>query len=254
MSQLYIRVLTGFYTHKKTIRLKIKLGADAFWIPPRIWAYAAENQPDGDLSAYSSEELAELIGFASNARCNAQAMLQALKDSGFIEESGMIHDWHEHNGYHKSFSERAKKAAAARWSKEKPPTPPKEGKGNRKEDSGDKHCLSDAPSIPAVGGDGEHSAFIKGWTENFKAHFGFEYVFDGGRDGKAVKTLLATKILRIDLLEIAKQAWNHQHTFACKQASTIHGFNNSLNPIRTELKNGTINGKAKIVPDYTKGF
>jgi hypothetical protein len=144
MSNLYIRVMTGFYTHKKTVRLKIALGVDAYWIPPRLWAYAAENQPDGDLSGYTSEELAELIGCSKHT----QAMLQALKNSGFIDKNGMIHDWDEHNGYHKSFSERAKKAAAARWAKEKPPTPLKEKEtGNRKQDSGDKHCLTDACSI-----------------------------------------------------------------------------------------------------------
>lgn len=142
MSSLYIRVKTGFYTHKKTIRLKVKLGNDALWLPPRLWAWAAENQPDGNLAGYSAEEIAELIGYASNA----QAMLQALKDSGFVDVSGIIHDWGEHNGYHEIFSIRAKKAADARWNKEKAPTPPKEdcgkGKGN-----GEKHCLKDATSI-----------------------------------------------------------------------------------------------------------
>lgn len=148
MSSLYIRVRTGFYSHKKTIRLKLKLGMDALWIPPRLWAWAAESQPDGDLSGYSSEEIAELIGFFGNAKCNAQAMLQALKDSGFVDESGMIHDWGEHNGYHETFSIRAKKAAEARWSKENPPTPPKEeiGKGKGK-GKGEKHCLTNATSI-----------------------------------------------------------------------------------------------------------
>ncbi len=143
MSNLYIRVKTGFYTHKKTVRLKIALGNDAYWIPPRLWAYAAENQPDGDISSYSAEEIAELVGCSSNA----QAMLQALKNSGFVDESGMIHDWEEHNGYHKSFSDRAKKAASARWTKEKTPAPPKEDTGKRKQESGDKHCLDDATSI-----------------------------------------------------------------------------------------------------------
>ena len=143
MSRLYIRVMTGFYTHKKTVRLRIKLGSDAFWIPPRLWAYAAENQPDGDLSSYTSEELAELIGCPKYAT----SMLQALKDSGFVEESGMIHDWGEHNGYHEKFSARAKKAADARWAKERSPTPSKEETGKRKEESGDKHCTSNAPSI-----------------------------------------------------------------------------------------------------------
>lgn len=146
MSNLYIRVKTSFYTHRKTIKLKLAIGDSAYWIPPRIWAYAAENQPDGDLSGYSSEELALLIGCSSNA----QAMLGALKDAGFIDDDGFIHDWDDHNSYHKSFSERAKVAAKARWegrTKEKPPTPPKEETGNRIVDSGDKHCSSNAPSI-----------------------------------------------------------------------------------------------------------
>jgi hypothetical protein len=85
---------------------------------------------------------------------------------------------------------------------------------------------------------GEHKAFIDGWTENFKAQFGFDYAFDGGRDAKAVKDILKSGILRIDLLEIAKSAWKNQSNFACRQASTIHGFRNNLNPIRTELTNG----------------
>ena len=124
--------MTSFYTNRKTVRLRIRLGMDAFWIPPRLWAYAAVNQPDGDMSAYSAEELAELIGYPSTAKSNAQAMLQALKECGFIDESGLIHDWHEHNGYHQTFADRAKKAAAARW-KEKTPTPPKEDNDNDKE-------------------------------------------------------------------------------------------------------------------------
>ena len=170
----------------------------------------------------------------------------------------MIHDWNEHNGYHERYAERAKKAAAARWSKEKSPTPPKEerdsGKG-KVETSIATSIAKHTTSIPAGAGNGEHSAFIKGWTDNFKAHFGFEYVFDGGRDGKAVKALLSTKILRFELLEIAKQAWKHQHTFACKQASTIHGFCNNLNPIRTELKNGNQNtsGNRSRFADRNKG-
>lgn len=143
--------MTGFYTHRKTVRLRIKFGKDAYWIVPRLWAYAAENQPDGDMSKYSSEELAELIGCSSNA----SVMLQALKECGFIDENGFIHDWDIHNGYHQRFSDRAKKAAAARWSKEKSPTLPKETEdsGNGTVDSGDKHCLSNATSMDKHDGD-----------------------------------------------------------------------------------------------------
>ena len=149
MSRLYIRVMTSFYTHRKTVKLRIRFGSDAFWIPPRLWAYAAENQPDGDFSKYTSEEIAELIGCPSNAK----TMLQALKDCGFIDENGFLHDWKEHNGYHDKFASRARNAALARWSKEKSPVPSKEEseKGNRKVESGDKHCLSDASSIYSAG-------------------------------------------------------------------------------------------------------
>lgn len=136
--------MTGFYSHRKTARLRSALGDDALWLPPRLWAYAAENQPDGDVSGYTSEELAMLLGCSKHAL----SMLQALKDAGFVDEDGKIHDWDEHNGYHKKFSDRAAKAAAARWEKKTktPPAPPSIH-GNRKEERGDKQCLPLETSI-----------------------------------------------------------------------------------------------------------
>lgn len=85
-----------------------------------------------------------------------------------------------------------------------------------------------------------HEAFIKGWVENYKVKFGVDYKFDGGRDGKAVKQLLSMGILLIDLLEIAKKAWDMPAmSFACRQARTIHGFHHQFNPIQTEVRNGS---------------
>ena len=111
---LYVRLQSSFWTHRKTLRLRAAIGEAAFWIPPRLWSYAADNQPDGDFSDYTPEEIALLLGYPSNA----QAMLQALQQAGFLE--GMkIHDWQEHNGYHSTFSNRARTAANARWDKEK---------------------------------------------------------------------------------------------------------------------------------------
>lgn len=111
MSTLYIRLYSAFFTHRKTAKLRAKIGDDAFWIPVRLWAYAAENQPDGDFSGYTSEELAMLLGCSKHASSIRQALLEAC----FLDENGKIHDWEEHNGYHKFFSERAKKAAISRW-------------------------------------------------------------------------------------------------------------------------------------------
>ena len=98
----------------------------------------------------------------------------------------------------------------------------------------------DARSAPVVFS-GEHKAFIEGWVQNFRGHYGFDYIFDGGKDGKAVKELLGTGILRIDLLEIAKKAWVRSgqtpKAFGCEQAATVHGFKQNLTKIRAELKN-----------------
>lgn len=109
---LFIRLDSGFWTHRKTMRLRASIGDAALWVPPRLWNYAAQNQPDGNFSDYTATELAMLLGY----QADAQALLQALQQVGFMD--GMqIHDWHEHNGYHATFAARAKKAAAARWKK-----------------------------------------------------------------------------------------------------------------------------------------
>jgi hypothetical protein len=160
MSKLYIRVRTNFYTHKKTLRLRRLIGNDAYWLPPRLWAYAAENQPDGDLSGYTSDELAELLGYSghatSNAQCNASSMLKAMQDAGFVDPDLKIHDWQEHNGYHEKFAQRARNAANARWEKEKgaenlPQTPSEIEIGNRKGESGvsNAQAMLEASNPPA---------------------------------------------------------------------------------------------------------
>lgn len=148
MSQLYVRVLTSFYSHRKTAKLRYLIGDDAFWVVPRLWSYAAENQPDGDLSQYESGQIAMLLECSKHAT----SIKQALIDSGFVDPDGRIHDWAEHNGYHDRFAERARTAAKVRWAKqreENPPlaSPPEGGEGKRTVDSGDKHCCEHATSI-----------------------------------------------------------------------------------------------------------
>lgn len=94
----------------------------------------------------------------------------------------------------------------------------------------------------------EHKAFIDGWGLNFIAVHGFSYVFDGGKDGRAVKELLAMGIPRLDLLEIAKQAWeigSQPYAKHCKMASTIWGFRKAFNDIRVEVKNATAKPNAQ---------
>lgn len=123
---LYIRVQTAFWSHRKTLRLRALIGDSAFWVPVRLWSYAAENQPDGDFSDYTEKEVAMLIGYNGDAK----AMLDALRKASFMD--GMkLHDWEEHNGYHSAFRERAKIAANARWSKRDPSSRPPPGKDKK---------------------------------------------------------------------------------------------------------------------------
>lgn len=111
---LFVRIEVSFWTHRKTMRLRSIIGEAALWLPIRLWSYAAQNQSDGDFSDYSAEEIALLLGY----QLDAQAMLQALHKAGFMHEM-RIHDWESYNGYHAAYAERAKKAAAARWGKER---------------------------------------------------------------------------------------------------------------------------------------
>lgn len=112
MSNLYIRLHSSFWTHPKTLLLKKRLGSAAYWLPPRIWSFAAENAPDGDLSIYQADDLAMLVQYSGDA----QAMLEALHEAGFLE-NGVIKNWEKRNSFHVTNHNRAKTAAEARWAK-----------------------------------------------------------------------------------------------------------------------------------------
>lgn len=137
---LYVKLFTGFYTHRKTLALRAKLGDDALWIPPRLWAYAATNQPDGDFSGYTSE----MLGMLLECPKHASSIREALVDTGFIDADGRLHNWDEHNGFHREYAERARKAAQARWK------PGEDGKkkNKKKEDiDNERASLKHGPSM-----------------------------------------------------------------------------------------------------------
>lgn len=90
----------------------------------------------------------------------------------------------------------------------------------------------------------DHKRFIELWTVAFLKHFGFPYRFDGAKDGKAVKTLLATtRKTPEELLEMAAKAWARRD-YPFSSAATIAGFNSRLNEIQVKLSIG--NGKRRI--------
>ena len=144
---LYVKVFNNFYTHRKTAKLRAMLGDCALWIPPRLWAYAAENQPDGCFQNYSANEIALLIGYTGNP----ESMLQALLQASFMDENPLrIHDWQDHNSYHVTFAERARVASLKRWEqREKGKGKEKIGEGEDNEKIGEEASIasSNASSI-----------------------------------------------------------------------------------------------------------
>lgn len=111
---LYIRLDSSFWNHRKTLRLHSIIGDAAFWIPPKLWCYAATNQPNGDFSEYTETELSLIIGFRDK---DPHALVQALITAGFMDADRKLHNWKEWNAYHNTFANRARKAAIVRWSR-----------------------------------------------------------------------------------------------------------------------------------------
>jgi len=59
-----------------------------------LWLWAIDYVPDGNLSAMESAEVAAAAEWPKET----DAFLQALKDSGWIDNDGTIHDWSDYGG------------------------------------------------------------------------------------------------------------------------------------------------------------
>jgi len=87
--------------NKKILRLKSALSLKtpaALGHMCLLWLWAIDNARDGDLSAFSPKELAEVCQF--NLR-RADEFLNALVHAGFLDREGeslRIHDWEEYTG------------------------------------------------------------------------------------------------------------------------------------------------------------
>lgn len=97
--------------------------------------------------------------------------------------------------------------------------------------------------------DPRHTELIALWTERYREVNGIDYVFAGGKDAKAVQTLLkATPMPAREIVEIAEAAWrmkNRPQKFWCRMSLSLAQFVSRFNEIRLEMPQ-TI--------DYSKGF
>jgi hypothetical protein len=98
----------------------------------------------------------------------------------------------------------------------------------------------DPPPSKEADQESPHQCFVRMWHESYLEHFGETYAFQTGKDGTAVKQLLAqTKKSPRELVAIAIDAWKRSQGFYCKGAASISGFHSKFNEIRQEIKHGT---------------
>jgi hypothetical protein len=117
------------------------------------------------------------------------------------------------------------------------PVTPRRGRGNKKEEEED---IEPNGSL--------HQEFIRKWEEVYQSTLGHKYVFNGGRDGKAVKALIATGDSIDLIIESARLTWTGKDEFLKKRAATIHGFQSALNEIRMAIK--LVKPSTVIRPSY----
>ena len=77
------------------------------------------------------------------------------------------------------------------------------------------------------------------WTSLFKMQFNMPYLFQGSRDGKAIKDMLKLGLSPGEISELALAAWNAPQTpkfWRCNYKSkTLSDFAQNLNLIRIEV-------------------
>jgi len=113
-----IRIAVSFKGHRKRKRLRIMLGPDSTDYLLDLWISTAMNHPTGILSGMDAVDIALEAGWEEDP----ETFVKALRTCGFLDVSGdgvySLHDWDDHQGYAihaEKRTEKARKAALARW-------------------------------------------------------------------------------------------------------------------------------------------
>jgi len=107
-----IRIKSELPRHRKFKRLKRIIGASAMEHLITFWCNIAEQIPNGTLSGWSNEDIAEAANWNEEADC----FIDAMVDSGFIDREGnqlIIHDWADHQPWVVGAKERSERAKIA---------------------------------------------------------------------------------------------------------------------------------------------
>lgn len=104
-----IRVLVSLPDHPKTKRLIRRLGPGAGWFLIRLWLWARDNRPSGDLTGMTSEDIELAIDWngENDAFVNELVSVRLLDGE---EGNYRLHDWADHNPWATGSTMRSLKA------------------------------------------------------------------------------------------------------------------------------------------------
>jgi hypothetical protein len=112
------RISVGFFRHHKTRKLERRLGVGGVVALLRLWDYAAEFRPKGDLSGMTAEDIELAADWNQDAH-----FVTVLVEVGFLDEDAggyVLHDWQAHNPWVAEADERSASARLSRLHRENP--------------------------------------------------------------------------------------------------------------------------------------
>lgn len=116
-----IRLKTALRHHRKIKRLVNRLGAVAPWNLIQLWLSASENRPEGILTGYTVEDIADDADWQGDPNTFVNALLECKWLDELEDGTYALHDWKEHQPYvshSEDRSEQARHAARTRWAKQ----------------------------------------------------------------------------------------------------------------------------------------
>ena len=118
---LDIRLRVDFLQHWKTKKLSVRLGPEGILCLLRLYLFARQAKPSGELMGMSSEDISIAADWLGDDR-----FVPALVECSFLDrlENGgfSIHDWEEHQTWASQAEKRttaARTAAVSRWDKKR---------------------------------------------------------------------------------------------------------------------------------------
>jgi hypothetical protein len=112
------RIKVGLYSHPKFLRLIAELGPAAGMSLHMLWAFAAANRRDGELSGLMSRDVELAARWAGEPGKFVETLLKLKWLTRTKGRVFQIHDWQEHQPWiagHLVRCDHARRAAKSRW-------------------------------------------------------------------------------------------------------------------------------------------